>query len=163
MNKQEISTFIHYNFWANGRILSTCENLTANQFIQAVTPDPGWGSLRGILVHTLDTEYGWRTVLQDLEDTIINETDFADVATLKARWEIEKSAWFEYETVLTDEMLIQGYGDDPKSGPKAWQTIMHVMMHSMQHRAEVATFLTGLGYSPGELDFAVFMKENSIP
>ena len=160
MNKDDISTFIRFNFWANGRILTTCQNLTTEQFTRKLDPNPGWGSLRGILAHTLDTEYGWRTALQDLEDNIMQETDFADVAALQARWQVEKEAWFAYEAVLTHEILNQGYGDDPKSNPKVWQTIMHVVSHSIQHRAEAAYILTGYGYSPGELDFAIFMKGN---
>lgn len=161
MNKTDISTLIHFNFWANERILAACEHLMADEFTRAVAPDPGWGSLRGILVHTLDTEYGWRTSLQALEDIILDESDFADVAVLRARWETEKAAWFDYVTSLTDERLDQGYGEDSQNGPKVWQTIMHVVAHSIQHRSEAAFILTGYGHSPGELDFAVFMSEGA--
>ena len=159
MNKDTISTFIDFNYWANGRILTACQNLTNDQFTCKLDPNPGWGSLRGILVHTLDTEYGWRTALQDLEDNIMQETDFADVPALIARWELEKAAWFEYSAQLTDEMLDQGYGNNPQNSPKVWQTIMHVVTHSIQHRAEAAYILTGYGCSPGELDFAVFIQK----
>jgi uncharacterized damage-inducible protein DinB len=38
---------------------------------------------------------------------------------------------------------------------------MHVIMHGIQHRSEAAFILTGYGHSPGELDFGVFMQENS--
>ena len=162
MNKDAISTLIHFNFWANGRILTTCKQLTPDQFTQTVTPDPGWGSLRGILVHTLDTEFGWRSVLQAQNaDTILNETDFTDVAALSARWDIEKVAWFDYLTQLSDENLNQGYGQESQTGPKVWQTIMHVILHGNQHRAEAAAILTGYGHSPGELDFDIFLQEHS--
>ena len=161
MNKQDIATFIRYNFWANGRILTTCKQLTPEQFTQKVTPNPGWGSLRGILVHTLDTEFGWRSVLQAQDaDTILNETDFANVVGLTARWEIEKGAWFDYLKSLNDHILNQGYGQEPQTGPKVWQTIMHVILHGNQHRAEATAILTGYGHSPGELDFDIFLQEN---
>lgn len=158
MNKQDITTMIEFNLWANGRLLAACEALTPAEFTAEVTPDPGWGSLRGILVHTLDTEYGWRSALQAQDDIILNASDFPDIATLKARWDLERDAWLSYMNELTDDVLNQGYGQDPTSGPKVWQTIMHVVLHSMQHRSEAAAFLTGLGYSPGELDLAVFMQ-----
>ncbi len=159
MNKSEIETFVRFNFWANERLLEACQQLSADEFTQAVTPDPGWGSLRGILVHTLDTEYGWRMNLQsDDSDVILNESDFPDVASLITRWEQEKASWADFLDSLTDESLNQGYGDNPAESAKVWQIIMHVVMHSIQHRAEAATFLTALGHSPGELDFAVFMR-----
>ena len=161
MNQKDVSLFLCFNYWANDRILAACEGLTPEEFTAALSPDPGWGSLRGILVHALDTEYGWRTTLEDVEDILLEETDFPDVAVLRARWEIEKAAWFEYESSLNEESLNRGYGGDPQAGPRVWEIIMHVMMHSVQHRAEAAAILTGYGHSPGELDFYMFLKEHS--
>lgn len=160
MNKHEITTLIHFNFWANDRILAACERISADEFTRPHILDPGWGSLRGILVHTLDAEYGWRSVLQALDaEDILEADDFADVAELKARWETERAAWFDYVARLSDERINLEYGDDPKNGPRVWQTILHVVTHGIQHRSEAAAILTGYGQSPGELDFDLFLKE----
>ncbi len=161
MNKDEIFTLIRFNFWANERLLTACEQLTLDEFTQEVTPNPGWGSLRGILVHILDTEYGWRSLLQAQDaNNILEASDFADVATLKASWAIEKDAWLNYAASLQDENLDQGYGEDAQNGLNVWQTIMHVVMHNIQHRGEAALILTGYGHSPGELDFDLFLQDN---
>lgn len=61
MPKSDLSTLIRFNFWANDRILAACKPLPADEFVRQHKPDPGWGSLRGILVHILDAEYGWRS------------------------------------------------------------------------------------------------------
>lgn len=160
MNKQDISLLIRFNGWANGRLLTTCQSLPPDLFTRPVTPDPGWGSLRGILVHALDAEMGWRAVLQELvEDNILQETDFPDVAALQTRWEVEQTAWLDYAAGLSDEQLQQRVGQDPTAGLTVWQTIMHVLMHSMQHRSEAALILTGYGRSPGALDFDLFLSE----
>lgn len=157
MNRQDILTLIQFNIWANDRLLATCEQLTDDAFIQAVTPDPGWGSLRGILVHALDTEYGWRSILQEEDgDTILDSADFPTLSTLKARWEVENRAWLDYVSNLTDEQ-IQRAGDD--GALNVWQTIMHVVMHGIQHRSEAAVIMTEAGHSPGELDFDRFLRE----
>lgn len=164
MNKKEISTLIRFNFWANDRLLTACRQLTTNQFTRQVTPDPGRGTLRGILVHTLDTEYGWRSVLQGQETSpILKPSAFADVQALKAHWDGERAAWLEYVAELTDATLNQGYGADPPSGPQVWETIMHVVTHGIQHRSEAAYILTGYGHSPGDLDFDVFLREGVGP
>lgn len=160
MNKAEISELIQFNFWANDRVLAACERISADAFTREQAPDPGWGSLRGILVHTLDTEYGWRCVLQGLdEDRILEAGDFADAAALKNHWEIERAAWSDFVVKLSDESINLGYGDHPSTGLKVWQVILHVVTHGIQHRSEAATILTGYGQSPGELDFDLFLKE----
>jgi uncharacterized damage-inducible protein DinB len=160
MNKSDIATLIHFNFWANDRVLTTCERISVDEFTRLHAPDPGWGSLRGILVHTLDAEYGWRSVLQALsEDGILEADNFADVAALKSRWDTERAAWFDYVAKLSDENINSGYGDDAPNSPKVWQTILHVVTHGIQHRSEAAAILTGYGQSPGELDFDLFLKK----
>lgn len=161
MNKNDITTLIHFNFWANDRILSSCEHISLDEFTRQHKPDPGWGSLCGILVHTLDTEFGWRAVLQaSVEDQILEPDDFADIPALRTRWDIERAAWFDYVARLSEESINLGYGDDPPNSPKVWQTIFHVVMHGIQHRSEAAAILTGYGQSPGELDFDLFLQEN---
>lgn len=161
MNKKDISTLIRFNFWANDRILAACEGLSAAQLTNKLTPDPGWGNLLDILVHILDTEYGWRSNLQSqTAEDILEAGDFVDFASLQARWEMEKASWLVYAASLSDEILNQGYGPEPQNGVKVWQTIMHVVSHGIQHRSEAATILTGYGQSPGELDFGVFLRAN---
>ena len=160
VNKSDIATLIHFNFWANDRILAACERISTDEFTRLYAPDPGWGSLRGILVHTLDTECGWRSVLQAVEeDQILEASDFADVAALKTRWNIECAAWLDFVDRLSDESINLRYGDNPHNGPTVWQTILHVVTHGIQHRGEAAVILTGYGQSPGELDFDLFLKE----
>lgn len=158
MDKNTVSTLIKFNYWANERILAACQRITTDEFTRAVTPDPGWGSLRGILVHTMDVEYGWRTTLQSLDDIIMQEDDFRNVAAVEARWQIEKAAWFDYLDTLGDESLQESYDED---GHIVWQTIMHVVAHSIQHRSEAAFILTSYGHSPGELDFGIFLQQNA--
>lgn len=160
MNKNDISTFVHFNFWANGRLLAACEQLTPEEFKGEITPNSGWGSLREILVHILDTEYGWRSILQAQEaNRILEAADFEDVVALKTRWDIEQTAWIDYVTNLKSEEINQSYGQDSHSGLSVWQTIMHVVTHGIQHRSEAAFILTDYGYSPGELDFDIFLRE----
>ena len=161
MDKADISVLIAYNFWANDRILKTCERVPVDDFTRAVAPDPGKGSLRGILVHALDAEIGWRSILQFQQDTpVLDEKDFADIAAVKARWEMERAAWFDYAAGLSREDLNAHYGDEPAKNPKVWQMIAHVVNHGTQHRSEAAAILTGYGFSPGELDLDLFLKEN---
>ena len=161
MEKLEIETLVQFNFWANDRILEACEQLPFEKLKQPITPDPGWGNLLGILVHILDAEYGWRSVLQSRSsEEILQPDDFADIAALRSRWEAERSAWTAYVSSLSTDMINQSDGADPQHKLTVWQTIMHVVAHGVHHRSEAAAILTGLDQSPSELDFDVFLWEN---
>ena len=41
-----------------------------------------------------------------------------------------------------------------------WQSMMQVLFHGMQHRSDAAEIVTNYGFSPGELDFFVFLHQN---
>lgn len=160
MHPNSITQLITYTFWADLRVLQTCTQVTPAQFVQPVTPDPGWHSLRGTLVHALDTAYGWRMALMEVaESDKFNETDFADVASLTTRWHAEQTAWLEYMATLTEADLNAVWWQHEHSQRTRWQTIMHVVNDLTHHRSEAAAMLTGFGHSPGELDFDLFVVD----
>ncbi len=160
MNKLDILTLVSYTFWADMRVLNACEKVSPEDFVRVTSPDPGWHSLRGTLVHALDTAYGWRTALQELEDTgVIDESNFANATSLKKRWGDERKAWIEYVTILTDDELNAIWWSQGESKRTRWQTIMHVVNDLTHHRSEAAAMLTGYGQSPGELDFDQYVVD----
>lgn len=160
MHTSDIVTLVSYTFWADLRVLSACEKVSPEDFVRAASPDPGWHSLRGTLVHALDTAYGWRTALQSIEDTgVIDERQFADAVSLKQRWEEERNAWMAYVTELTDDELNAIWWAQGDSKRTRWQTILHVVNDLTHHRSEAAAMLTGYGQSPGELDFDQYIVD----
>ncbi len=165
MYTSDILALVQYNFWANAQILRVAEKISPKQFLAPMMPDPGWGNIRGTLVHTLDTEYGWRNLVQFGKPTPeIPEADFPDVASVAARWDEERVEWLAYIASLDDASLNGFYtylgSDGATRKRRVWQTIVHVVNHGTQHRSEVAAFLTGYGSSPGELDFGLFLRDH---
>lgn len=158
MHKTDIETLIAYNFWADKEILTACEHLSVADFTRPVTPDPGWHSLRGTLVHLLDTEYGWHAALQNLPDSgVLNEADFPDVTSLKARWQEEEAAWRAYIAGLDEVALNAVWREEEDIQRTRWQTILHVINDGTHHRSEAAAMLTSYEQSPGELDFEGYL------
>jgi uncharacterized damage-inducible protein DinB len=158
MHKTDIETLIAYNFWADNEILAACEGISHADFTRQATPDPGWHSLRGTLVHLLDTEYGWRVALQNLPDSgVLREADFPDVASLRARWQAEEGAWLAYVASLDEAALNAVWRTEETIQRTRWQTILHVINDGTHHRSEAAAMLTGYGRSPGELDFEGYL------
>lgn len=160
MHTSDVVTLISYTFWADMRVLAACEKLSPEEFVRVVSPDPGWHTLRGTLVHALDTAYGWRTALQEIEDSgVIDENSYATATDLKQRWEAERQAWLAYVATLSDDELNAVWWSQGESSRTRWQTILHVVNDLTHHRSEAAAMVTGYGHSPGELDFDQFVVD----
>ncbi len=159
-NREDIELLLHYNDWANDKILDCAERASAEQL--GAANDFGWGSLRGTLVHLMDAEYAWRVLLKTGEHVEwLQPEDFLDVAAIRARWASERAALWRYIEGLSDEDLssIISYEGDETRYRVLWHCLAHVVNHGTQHRAECAALLTGFGHSPGNLDFTVFLLD----
>lgn len=162
MNLQDVITLYAYNDWATQRILVASARVSPDQFLAST--HHSYGSLRGTLVHTLDAEYGWRMLCQHNTFTPeMNEADFPTLDELAQSWQAEKEARQEYLASLQDDDLNHLVRYTTDSGQKRarilWHCLLHVVNHGTQHRSEAAAILTSYGYSPGDLDFTVFLSQ----
>lgn len=161
MKIDEIQLMYDYNYWANERMLTTAAQITPEQFTAPTSFS--WGSLRNTLVHTMDTEYGWRTVCQHSNITPdLKAEDYPDLASIKTRWQQEERDMRDYLKSLSDadlSGLICYEVDGNKRERVLWHCLFHVVNHGMQHRSECAAMLTDFGKSPGDIDFTVFLSQ----
>lgn len=163
MNVQDIRLFFQYNDWANQHILAAAKQVTPEQFVAPTSNS--WGSLRGTLVHTLDTEWGWRLLCQARaeQDVILKDADFPTAESLAQRWAEEAQAMRDYLAMLTDADMLNTFHYTTNEGEERervlWHVLFHVVNHGMQHRSEAAVLLTDYGHSPGELDFTLFLLD----
>ena len=166
MYTQDILTIYDYNYWANKIILDTSAKVTQEQFDKPASFP--YGGLRGTLFHILDTERGWRNLLQYNDPTIpdLEIKDFPTHAALQERWLKEEQDMRAYLAGLRDEELgarihYNNYAGEPRSRI-LWHCLLHVVNHGTQHRGEAAALLTEYGQSPGDLDFTLFLYENKL-
>jgi uncharacterized damage-inducible protein DinB len=124
-------------------------------------PGYGHGSLHDLLFHLLRTDVNWRRALETGRQLApINPQDFPDLAALRAGFEAEQQAW---------QILLDGWRAEDIAGSvqltnwrgeamtiPLWRVLQHVVLHGMQHHAELAQALTAKGQSPGNLDFIFF-------
>ena len=164
MNIRDILTLYDYNYWATRRILAASVHVSPEQFL--VPTAHSFGSLRGTLVHTLDSECGWRMLCQHQTLTsfrAMEEDAFPTFDVLEQRWNAEERAMRDYLARLTDDDLTDYVRYTTDEGEKRervlWHCLLHVVNHGTQHRSEAAAILTGYGYSPGGLDFTLFLNE----
>ena len=161
MNVADIKLIHDYSQWANGRILDTAAKATPQQL--HAENDFGWGSIHGALFHTLGAEYGWRTFLaNETNPRPLKAADCPDIKSLRERWGEENAIFDAWLRTLADGDLSREIKRE-RGGVayrwRLWQCLNHVVNHGTQHRSECAALLTGLGHSPGELDFLVFLGE----
>ena len=162
MHASDLITLYDYNYWASQRILHATAKLTSEQFL-AATP-MSWGSVRDVLTHALGAEWIWRLRCQEGQapTSLPSPADFPTYDALVARWQAEEQAMRAYVATLTDAQVNGPLAYKTTSGKPyeaiLWQILVHVVNHGTQHRAEVAHVLTGLGHSPGDIDFIVYLR-----
>ncbi len=162
--KEILTTLYNYNYWASRRILDSLADIDADQFTVRA-PAFGQASLRSILVHIVTAEWIWRSRCQEniSPTAMLDEADFPDLTSLMERYQVEEEKMRTYLASLTDGDLDQTIHYLTTSGKPMAQKLAyilhHVVLHGMQHRAEVAAILTDLGHSPGDIDFIVYLRQ----
>jgi uncharacterized damage-inducible protein DinB len=162
MQIQDVSLLYDYNYWANGRILGAAARVSLEQLVAPARFS--FASLRATLVHTLDTEYGWRMLCQHGTLTLdMDEAEFPTFAVLEQRWHDEETTMRAYLAALQDEDMTNVVRYTIPNGEQRervlWHCLVHVVNHGTQHRSEAAAMLTEYGQSPGDLDFTLFLSQ----
>lgn len=143
-------SMISYNRWANERIFHAAREMTPEQF----------SSIADTLAHVLGTQLWWHSNWTGAEWAEPAQRLHAD---LKSEFEASHAQLHAFGERLDDDGWARteawwkqwGYDQVAPVG----QTLFQVIYHGIQHRSEVAVTLTGLGFSPGDLDYLSFLQE----
>ena len=167
MNQNDILTLYDYNYWATALVLNTAAQLTPDQF--TAPAGLSHGSVRGALTHILSAEMVWRLRLAEGVSltALPTEKDFpSSVNALRERWADEEAKMRAYLNSLTDEALNQTVKYKTTKGIPfenvLWTLLVHVVNHGTQFRSEAAVALTSFGYSPGDLDLLILLRDKNI-
>lgn len=156
MRAGDVRVLFEYSYAATARLLSAAEGLSNDEFATA-PPLRGSRSVQETLVHTLDTEQGWRENLRagrHEASPVLDPEDFPSVAVLADAWRADERRMFSWLESLDDATL----NADAFNGRILWQCLAHVVNHSTQHRSEVAMLITHFGHSPGDLDLTDILR-----
>jgi uncharacterized damage-inducible protein DinB len=156
MQVSDLQQLKEYDVWATAKILEQVALLAPEQF--TATPIDGYPSVRDTLVHAVTAERAWRVIWQGAERLpALDPADFPTCASIAARWEEEDRLTRNYLATLNDADLerdIVGFGP-------LGMTIVHVLMHGMQHRSEAAMLLTIYRHSPGNIDLVFYLMQQT--
>jgi uncharacterized damage-inducible protein DinB len=163
MRRRDILLLFDYHYWAAHRLMDSILKLSPGQFI--ASQPVSHGSLRGILVHAVSSEWIWRLRCEGgfSPPARLPDIMFPDPASLHQRWQEEESAMRHYLATLDKEHL-QGVvrykttKGEPRENLLS-HILTHVIIHGTQHRSEAALLVSQLGHSPGDLDLIFYLRE----
>jgi len=144
-------TLFTYQAASYNKLLDCAEALTIEEYRQR--QPYRIGSLHDMLFHVLYWQHLWRVGLDgDQNHPGLTVEEFPTIAALRAGMGAEQQECQRFLATLSEaefeaERMISG------GSFVVWRVLQHLILHSMQHHAEVAALLTAKGYSPGGLDF----------
>lgn len=161
MRVSDVQLLFDYNYWTNHLLLAKAAELSHEQLVQENTFP--YKSLLGTLVHTLDAEYVWRTLLQHkrFSGRLVDKQTFATLDALVTAWQAEEAAMRAYINTLSDDDMDGILRYEVPEGLRErviWQCLVHVVNHGTQHRSEAAQMLTDFGHSPGNIDLSLYVN-----
>ncbi len=164
MSKLDLIThFYEYNEWANDRLLVVASGLSADEL--AAGRGASFDSILSSFAHIAAAQVNWleRWVVGVNRISTLELQKMPDLATVRASFLASHGGLQKFVSDLSDERLeaLQEFRDSSgrRQARPLWQFMMHVANHGTYHRGEIAMMLTGLGHSPGDLDFGVWEYE----
>ena len=154
-----VQTLFNYHWHTTRRLLEKAVLLDDKNYRH--NPGYGRGSIHDLLFHLLVTNWMWRQGLETgRQPAPLSADDYPDLAALRAGLEAEQQAWDSYLAGLTPADLATELALTTRRGGQfpivRWRVLHHLVLHGMQHHAELAQLLTSFDQSPGDIDFIFF-------
>ena len=163
-----------YNGWATQRVLEAASQAPMPEYF-AGAPGLSYGSLHATLVHILVSEIVWLGRWQALpppealsnsrESVRVGQSELPTFEALRSLWREHDGRLGAYVGALTDAETKRSITFRNSAGGESTQPVgqqmAHVVNHGTQFRAEAAVRLSALGYSPGDLDLIVYLRDRA--
>lgn len=139
-----LDRLLDYDLWATNQLLDLCRPLRDAQLDQDF--DIGHRTLRATLDHMIFNVEAWTSEIDGRP--IERETDASSLAVLAARHERAQADFAALARHTRDEDRLEstftdGWGEQMRYGG----AIVHVILHSQEHRSEILHILQRLGLS----------------
>ena len=158
-NLSQFQTLFAYHWHTTTRLLECAARLDEPAYRDK--PGYGHGSIHDVLFHLLRTDCGWRLALETGKQlSPAPPESYPTLESLRAGFEQEQSAWRalleKYSAAeIEGEISLTNWRGEILAMP-LWRVLQHLILHGMQHHAELAQLLTAKGQSPGNIDFIFF-------
>jgi uncharacterized damage-inducible protein DinB len=164
MTVGDLQKLYDYGYWANGKILDVVKQLTPEQFTRTVAGS--YGSVRNTLVHMMSAEWGWfwRCGGAPERGPALKGDDYPTPAALVEKWKSVEGWARTFLSTLREEDLDReiefSFGGPPHTR-RLGDLLLHVAIHGVHHRGQVAVLLRALGAAPGNVDILFYQGEQA--
>jgi uncharacterized damage-inducible protein DinB len=157
--KTLFQTLFAYHWHTHTRLLDLAGQLDEADY-EAPT-GYGKGSIHDIFFHLIRALNNWRQGLETGKRLYsLNPEDYTTLEGVRAAFQKEQAAWQSLLDNLSEEDIAGDISFTRRSGEvenyPRWRILQHLVLHGMQHHAELAHLLTLKGKSPGDIDFIFF-------
>ena len=159
--QSQYQTLFAFHWHTTRRLLELASRLDEVDY--KYSPGYGHGSIHDLFFHLLSTDRIWRMALQTGRQLAsLHLRDYPDLQSLVRALEAEQQDWQALLDGLSAaeieaDVALTNWRGEPYIIPR-WRVLQHVVLHGMQHHAELARLLTAKGQSPGDLDFIFFSE-----
>ncbi len=152
MLAESIRTYYQYHFHINRKLWDDIvSQLSDEQFTEELHYSVG--SVRNQVVHIMETDYRWFSELAG--DPLPPYSDpevYPTREKVREMWDEIEAMMHTYLDGLTDEAAAQ-----PFEGITVWQSLLHVVSHGMDHRAQLMAMLNQKGIETFPQDYALYL------
>jgi len=153
-----------YHYWANHRILTAAEYLTAEQLHRQ--QGQSWGSVHGTFLHMMNAEWVWLWRWKGESPRIFLGPDaYPTQAALRERWDNLEGEMLTFVAAQTQPSLQRVLTYTTTAGQARslilWQAMAHVLNHGTHHRAELAAMFASMDIPHPENDLNRYFLEKT--
>ncbi|MFW9911737.1 MAG: DinB family protein [Candidatus Thorarchaeota archaeon] len=157
-NRQEImmsciEMLFEHNFAVRRPILDSVNQLSSENFTK--NHGVGWGSIRNILIHLVNTEKYWISVLKDEEMNWLDSNDFPDSQSIAKAWTDTEKETREYIMTLNNDQLHHVKRirwPDATVSFTIKKALVHLATHEIHHRGLIVGLIRKMGHTPPIVD-----------
>lgn len=157
----QLQELFAYNAWANRRLLTALEALSAKDY--TLDLKTSFGSVHGTVAHIVWGEELWLRRWQGAPPPAVPQgKDLASLAAARQRWEAIEADRANYLRGLTDarmeDELIVRASTGGEFKHRLRETLLHAVDHSTYHRGQLVTMMRQLGHTPPATGLAGFYR-----
>jgi uncharacterized damage-inducible protein DinB len=162
VNGEYFGTLLDHSVWARERLLVAARQLSEADYLATRPMD--YGSIHGTLVHAYSAEGLWYARWHGTSPArMLGPADVSGLAELEQRWQGQDAQIRGFLSATNDDALRSTVVEYRSTEGQVfrrqlWETLAHMFNHGTNHRSEVASMLTRLNHSPGDLDMIAYFN-----
>ena len=148
-----IEMLVNHNSVCRDPLFKTLEQLEPEEFLKSI--GAGKGSVRDILVHTMNAEKFWIAFLKESEYQMSKPEDLNDIQSIRDEWSKVSTDTEEFIKNLAENKLHQvksiRKGDQTISFTLA-KALLHITTHETHHRGFLIGLIRQKGLEPPDVN-----------